>query len=532
MARKRYIQQEEEFTVLVVDDQPEVLESVIPLLKREGYKVFSCQNGNEALEAVRNEKFDLMLLDYFMPGMTGEDVVREIRKMDREMFILLQTGYAGEKPPLDMLKLLDIQGYHDKTEGPDKLLLWVAAGIRSCAQMRVNKRMREGLTCILQSVPQIFRIQAFIDLLKDILVHLEELIPFENGFIDMEQLNGKGTLVYGTGRFEGLNKNNFSRYTFRGDLIEYVKQHNEPVHEDNALVIPILYQGSWMGMIYVDGCSFDKDEYIDIIKIYVNQAVEAIINMHLHEEVLITNEKLKESYLRLKRTYLELIEALTKAVDAKDKYTAGHSTRVSLYARIIGKELGMSKEELSRLKVASLFHDIGKIGIPDVVLLKEGKLTDEEFMIIKTHPIIGSKILAPVSMFADVMSGVKHHHEKYNGRGYPDGLTGEEIPLNARILAIADSFDAMTSDRSYRRRMSFEAALDELENCMGTQFDPVLAKHFIDKFKSDKKYFTRLISFWDNVNKFGDSRSEDEIIDTRAYETIKEYAAAGREGEE
>ncbi len=506
MARKKFQLPREDYTVLIVDDQIEVLESVTPLLKREGYRVICNQSGTEALDTIKKEQVDLMLLDYFMPGMTGEEVVREIRKFDREMFILLQTGYAGDKPPLEMLKILDIQGYHDKTEGPDKLLLWVAAGIRSCAQMRVNKHMREGLACILNSVPHIFRVQAFKELLKDILDHIKGLTEFESGFLILEELNGSGAIGCGIGRFEGLSHEQILQDSIKHEIIKQARENSDIVHYDNTLVLPILEEDHGIGIIYLENCVLDKEEYLDLLKIYVNQSVEAIINIQLHEEVVSANEKLQNSYSQLQRTYYELIEALTKAVDAKDAYTAGHSTRVSLYARVIGKSLGMSRNDLVKLKVVALFHDIGKIGIPDGVLLKEGRLTEEEFAVIKTHPVTGSRILAPVSLLSDIIPGVKHHHEKYDGRGYPDGLAGEDIPLAARILAIADSFDAMTSDRSYRRKMSFEDALVEIGRYAGTQFDPELAECFINKFRDNNKYLRRLASFWDCIHDFDQAK--------------------------
>ena len=528
MSRKKSLLSKEDYTVLVVDDQKEVLESVAPLLKREGYKVLCNQSGMEALETVKKERVDLMLLDYFMPGMTGEEVVREIRKFDRELFILLETGYAGEKPPLEMFKVLDIQGYHDKTEGPDKLLLWVAAGMRSCAQMRVNRHMREGLTFILNSVPHIFRVQAFIELLKDILEHLTGLTKFDNGFIIIDELNNYKAFSYGTGRFKKLPHEQLIQSSGSIDLINKARQNNETTISDNRLVLPILEEDRRIGMIYLENCSFDKEEYLDLIRIYVNQAVEAIINIQLHEEVVTTNEKLKDSYSQLKRTYFELIESLTKAVDAKDAYTSGHSTRVSLYARVIGKTLGMSSEELIKLKVAALFHDIGKIGIPDGVLLKEGRLTDEEFAIIKNHPITGSKILSPVTMLADVVPGVKHHHERFDGRGYPDKLAGADIPLNARILAIADSFDAMTSDRSYRRKMSFEDAVAEIERCAGTQFDPELVKHFVNKIRSKSEFLTRLVSFWSFIHDFDYMKDFEDSYSINQYDITKQYVAVAK----
>ncbi|QJD87785.1 HD domain-containing phosphohydrolase [Cohnella herbarum] len=174
---------------------------------------------------------------------------------------------------------------------------------------------------------------------------------------------------------------------------------------------------------------------------------------------------------------------LAAALDARDPYTAGHSERVAKYSVEIGKLARMDAANLDILRKTALLHDIGKIGVRDAVLLKEGKLTDEEFDIIKLHPVLGEKILLqiePANAMSDLLPGVRSHHEQYNGRGYPDGLIGEDIPYMGRVIAIADAFDAMTSDRPYRKGMTAERALGILESGRGDQWDPVLTGLFID----------------------------------------------------
>ena len=491
----------EDYLVLIVDDQIEVLESAKMLLELEGYIVICAQSGEEAIKLVRNKNVDFMLLDYFMPGMTGEDVVKNVREFNQDIVIVLQTGYAGEKPPLEMLKLLNIQGYHDKTEGPEKLLLWVAAGIRACHQIKLNKHLREGMSNILDSIPYIFKFRALVELLKDILVFLRPLVKFEDAFIVLENQNIQEAQVIGSGKFEGWSCEQIME---NPEILDNVNKAVDGVFidkETGAIILPIIYDSNRLGFMYLNECSLEKED-ADIIKIYLHQVTEAIVNIKLHDEVVDSNQRLKDSYYNLKKNNYELIEAFTKAVDAKDAYTAGHSTRVSIYARIIGRKLNMKNAELIRLKVAALFHDIGKIGIPDGVLLKEGRLSEEEFKVIKTHPEIGSRILKPVSMLGDIIPAVKHHHEKYNGKGYPDGLLGEDIPLHARILAIADAFDAMTSDRSYQRKKSFEEALQELERCAGFHFDNQLTEVFVNQFRKNMVFYTRLITFWDKIHQF------------------------------
>jgi putative nucleotidyltransferase with HDIG domain len=182
----------------------------------------------------------------------------------------------------------------------------------------------------------------------------------------------------------------------------------------------------------------------------------------------------------IEQVHFETIRALSDALDARDRYTAGHSRRVMEYSAGIAKKLRFSQINLQRLKKSALLHDIGKIGVPDFVLHKQSKLSDEEFALIKAHPEIGAKILKAVKSFRDLVPAIYCHHERFDGKGYPRGVRGEHIPLHARIIAVADTFDAMTSDRSYRMAFPRETALVELEANKGTQFDPHIADVFIE----------------------------------------------------
>ena len=170
----------------------------------------------------------------------------------------------------------------------------------------------------------------------------------------------------------------------------------------------------------------------------------------------------------------ETILTIAQAVDAKDENTSQHSVRVSEYSVMIAKELGYSEEQCENLRKIAILHDIGKIGIPDSVLNKPAKLTDEEYSIMKSHVIRGAEILRNFTMIENVADGALYHHERYDGRGYANGLKGEEIPLNARIIGIADAFDAMTANRVYRKKLDFDFVIEELKKGRGTQFDPKL----------------------------------------------------------
>jgi HD-GYP domain-containing protein (c-di-GMP phosphodiesterase class II) len=189
---------------------------------------------------------------------------------------------------------------------------------------------------------------------------------------------------------------------------------------------------------------------------------------------------IREARDTLQHAYVEFVGSLASALDARDPYTAGHSRRVSEYSLAIGRQLGLDADQLDELRIGALLHDIGKIGIPDKVLQKVGALTNEEFALLRQHPTIGRRILEGVKGFHPYLPVVELHHENWNGKGYPLGLERETTPLQARIVKIADAYDAMTSDRPYRPGMSDAEAVRRLEAASGTEFDPAIVKAFIE----------------------------------------------------
>lgn len=321
-----------QYRILAVDDEVGILDSLRVFLSKAGYTFVGVTNPLEAIEKVRTEHFDLMLLDFLMIPIHGDQVVEEIRKFNKDLYILLLTGHKDLAPPLDTIKRLDIQGYCEKSDKFDQLLLLIESGIKAVSQMQLIKKI---------------------------------------------------------------------------------------------------------------------------------------------------NDELKTTYDKLESAYMETIEILRFTVEAKDAYTRGHSDRVSAYSVLIGEALGLSEDDLKTLKIGGLFHDIGKIGIPDSILLKTDKLDDEEYSEIKNHPAIGAHILSNATIFKDIIPIVKHHHERFDGHGYPGKLKGEEIPYLARIATVADSFDAMTSKRSYRDSLPIDVVKEEIKKNSGTQFDPEIAEVFL-----------------------------------------------------
>ena len=329
---------ERKYRIIGVDDESGILDSLTVLFDNLEYEFEGVLDPVEAIERVKMEHFDLMLLDFMMTPLHGDEVVEEIRKFNKELYILLLTGHKDMAPPLETIKRLDIQGYCEKSDKFDQLLLLVESGIKSVKQM---------------------------------------------------------------------------------------------------------------------------------------------------DEIKKINEELSESNERLERAYLDMVQTLRYTVEAKDTYTRGHSDRVSEYSVLIGEKLGLPEDQIKTLRIGGLFHDIGKIGIPDSILLKPDKLSDDEYSQIKNHPSIGAHILGSAEIFKDIIPIVKHHHERYDGNGYPSRLKGEEIPYIARIAAVADTFDAMTSRRSYRGPIDIEHVKEEIKRCEGTQFDPQIAEVFLDILNND-----------------------------------------------
>lgn len=233
----------------------------------------------------------------------------------------------------------------------------------------------------------------------------------------------------------------------------------------------------------------DKHKYMKLLAEH-NAELEKF-QEELERKVNEQTYELQVKQNQIKELLVQTVTALSEAVDAKDRYTSGHSKRVAKYAAMIAEKMGKSKEEQEEIYQAGLLHDIGKIRIPAEIINKPGKLTDDEFNIIKIHPITGANILSSISSHNNIAVGAKYHHERYDGKGYPNGLEGTNIPEIARILGVADSYDAMASNRSYRNALPQEVVRNEIEKGRGTQFDPAVADIMLEIIDNDKEYALR-----------------------------------------
>lgn len=282
------------------------------------------------------------------------------------------------------------------------------------------------------------------------------------------------------------------------EALEIVEEHG---HEISLIV-------SDQKMPEMEGTEFFikiSEKHPDIIKILltghsnIDILVDAINECHLFQYILkpfdpeqlcmivengIKKYELSNSKVHILHDLSELfyktIKSIAQALDAKDKYTHGHSMRVTLYSLALAKAMKLPDDLLEEIETTGLLHDIGKIAIPEKILLKPGKLTCEEYEVIKTHPELGEKLVHGIEKLKLISNWLKSHHERFDGKGYPDGLLGEEIPISSRIIAIADTYDAMTSNRAYRNALSHEEAIAEIIKCSGSQFDPKLAALFVN----------------------------------------------------
>ncbi len=249
-------------------------------------------------------------------------------------------------------------------------------------------------------------------------------------------------------------------------IYEILKPYDEiQMHMNQVTKISIIVVSSGFAILY-----------LLLLKIIYNSSITLVKQ---NKELTKNADDIKLAYSKLNMTYKSTILAISKAIDARDQYTAGHSERVSKISLAIGQALNLPNEQLETLELAALFHDVGKIGIPDYILNKPSRLTDEEFNKIKEHPSIGVDILKTIDFLSQALPIILHHHERFDGGGYPNGIKGEDIPFESRIICVADSYDAMTSNRPYRNGLPHEVAVSELLKYKNIQFDSNIVDVFL-----------------------------------------------------
>ncbi len=489
-----------EYNILALDDEIGIIDSLSVVLKRNGYGFEGVTSPYDAIERIKEKNYDMLILDYMMSPINGDKVVEKIREFNNDLYILLLTGHKDMAPPLETIKALDIQGYCEKNDKFDQLILLVESAIKSIIQKKTIMRYTDGLNKILEAVPEIYQLQPIGNILEGILIGVMTLVNSKNAFIlvdNMADLNSNHNSI-----FRGVGRYNKTIEEFMPMLdtefienIGYVRTIKKTEKVKGGIILPLINEFEQTnGIIYIESNMYE--DALKLLEIYSVQSASAISNAFLHSMVNIKNEELNKTYDELRKTYIDTIEALRLTVDAKDEYTRGHSDRVAFFACEVGKGFGISEQELETLRLGGIFHDIGKIGTSDEILKKTDRLNNQEYDIIKQHPMKGAHILSAVSMFEDAVPLVKCHHEWFDGNGYPLGLKGEEIPFLGRILSVADAFDAMTSTRHYRSKLKLENAKDQLIKGAGTQFDETVVDMFIKIIIDD---FDTVIEKFDGI---------------------------------
>ncbi|MEA4853038.1 MAG: HD domain-containing response regulator [Christensenella sp.] len=478
MRKNRASATQADLSILAVDDDKIMTLTLQAYFQSAGYRIDIENDPQRAVEKVREGNYDILLLDFLMSPICGDKVVARIREFNTDLYIILLTGHKSMAPPIQTIRELEIQGYYEKSDRFDQLELLVESCAKSIRQMRTIRGYRDGLTQIVEHNPGVYRLQPLEDMLRAAMTGASDCLKSGDGFIYLpgQGLPGGEELFFGIGDYENGVE------SAKQDMAEVTKNHRCIIK--NGRIIASLVNESQvkvgvLSMAFDSNTHHEKD-VLPLFDLYAKQVSSAVRNALLHRQVNDKNEELAKAYDMLNDNYMQMITALRTMVDARDVYTRGHSDRVSFFSVKIAKALGKDKDYCEKIRVAGLFHDVGKVAVSDGILLKEGRLTPEEYTIIKHHAEYGIKILSGIQFFHDILPAVAAHHERIDGTGYPNGLKGEEIPEEARIISIADAFDAMTSHRRYRKNLVLDEALEQIREGRGTQFDARIADVFLE----------------------------------------------------
>lgn len=497
MRKNRAGKEKNGFKMFILDDDRNILDALSANFQAKGFEVDTQENPLRALEELEKERYDILILDFIMTPICGDEVVARLREFDKRIYVIMLTGHKELAPPLNTIRELEIQGYCEKSSRFDQLELLVESCVKCIRHLNTIYQYQDGLSSLLMSIPHLHQMLPVEELSEQVLKELSALTGSRDCFVwvkpdsvlmEPELADLPENIYWGTGRYEK------SFFEFERDdcpkVIELVHKSIEEhmilyQEEGQLLLVPLIEKREViMGILGAKVSEPPKETVSNLLSVYAQQVSTALHNTLLKILLDSNNKRLMSMNRRLRDSYMQTVEALRLLVDAKDLYTRGHSDRVAFYAVELSRQIAADRQFISRIRTAGLLHDIGKIGVSDAILSKPAKLTEEEFASIRKHPAIGAKILSCMDMFCGIGDIVCAHHERYDGNGYPNQLKGENIPLEARIITIADAFDAMMSDRHYRKKLSFEKAVSQLEEGKGSQFDPHLVENFLEVLKN------------------------------------------------
>jgi response regulator RpfG family c-di-GMP phosphodiesterase len=479
--------------VLVVDDEKVIREILADFLSLEGFQVAVASDGVVALEQLSKAPFDMVISDLKMPNMGGLELLEHIQTEHEDILTVIMTGFGTVETAIEAMK----KGAYDYILKPfkvEEVVHIVQRGFEKQRLISENIRLREIIS--LHELSQ--QLQSSLSL--DEIIHSTLSTCVKNAKIDLVAfyLLNKETKEFEEHNFMTGKKAppyaEVGQIDFPTVLAEVKKKGSLLLHKHaikqcfvslpknivSFLCIPLVARQRTLGLLVFHSYSVDSpftEGQRKLTSMLGSRTAAAVDNALL--------------YRNLQLTFRQTIQGLARAIEAMDTYTAGHSDRVTIYSRLIAEELGETQDQIELITQASVLHDIGKLGC-HANLNKPGKLTAEEYEIFKAHPSFGTEIIAPITFLKAIIPGVQHHHERWDGNGYPRQLKGEAIPKIARILSVADSYDAMTSNRAYRRALEHSVAVQELQRCANSQFDPTIVDAFlaaIEPYRTDCQKF-------------------------------------------
>ncbi|PIE62637.1 MAG: transcriptional regulator [Desulfobacter postgatei] len=496
--------------ILLVDDEDGILDVTEVYFEKKGYQVYTAGNGEKALDIVNQEKIDCVFTDINMPVMDGLELAEQIRHIDSTLPVVVMTGYPSLENTIQTLKngvvdylikpvnlgqmelalrkilrerelFVENLILKEEVERRERLRLLNNELVKKVEEVNTLNRIMEDFAAI-DSSYEIFN--------KVVRLAVEELKAELVFFHVYSEQNNSLVLVDKAG---AENKKKPASYSMdipeqeKAFIIESLGSDHKPCLIADASGIP-----SMEGQVH----SFMvaplkiRDKIFGIVSAYIFQGPHFFEGESLYYLSFITQKAASgiESIALYENIYENLFSTLfafVTAIEVRDLYTRKHSTRVAKVAHIIAEAMECTKEELEIINVAGSLHDIGKIGIRDEILLKPGCLTEDEYEKIKEHPVIGADIISKLGLWDREAKIIRHHHERFDGKGYPDGLKGEQIPKLARILSVADCYDAMASDRAYRKKMDKNVVLEIILKNSGAQFDPDVVDSFLQVADQD-----------------------------------------------
>ena len=486
--------------ILVVDDERVIREILAEFLALEGFTVHTVEDGEKALTELRLRPYDLLITDLKMPRLSGLQLLEKIEQERLGVLTVLMTGFGTVETAIEAMK----KGAYDYLLKPFKVEEVIHVVERALYRQRLqaeNIRLREALT--------IYKVSEAIALSHDI-EHILDVVlraALDEVKADVATLHlhdprtgnyEERVKVVAGDRDAGLPKTGLPSPSF-GVLLEqfaqgvpilahggkasrFFTESSMPAELSSFVAVPLTVRGTMVGVLnvfsFTQGKKFDEG-HRKMLAVLASRAASALDNARLYTELRTSNDSLTVANLTLEEMFQQTVAGFAQALEESDLYTRGHSERVAVYTEILARGVTLPDPEVRRMVQAGVMHDVGKIGVRYDMLNKPGKLTPEEVAVFRQHPEKGKRILEPVPCLHGLIDGCWCHHEWFDGGGYPRGLSGQNIPLVGRVVAIADAYDAMTSDRAYRRALPHEVAISEIERCAGTQFDPELSDAFV-----------------------------------------------------